>query len=104
MASKRSATGRDRQYATSSARVSKPTTDSAFRSTRTASISSVDGAFFALPRLAFAPFFRFTDASARYDRFIVIRKMPFVSVFSSRFRSSSTASTGFMSLSTRRSM
>lgn len=102
MASKRSATGRDRQYATSSARVSKPTTDSDLRSTRTVSISSV--AFFALPRVAFAPFFRFTDASARYDRFIVIRKMPFVSVFSSRFRSSSTASTGFMSLSTRRSM
>lgn len=39
-----------------------------------------------------------------YDRFIVIKKMPFVSVFSSRFRSNSTASTGFMSLSTRRSM
>lgn len=41
---------------------------------------------------------------SHYDRFIVIKKMPFVSVFSSRFRSSSTASTGFISLSTRRSM
>lgn len=102
MASKRSATGRDRQYATSSARVSNSTTDSDFRSTRAVSISSA--AFFALPRVAFEPFFFFTSASARYDRFIVIRKIPFVSVFSSRFLSSSTASTGFISLSTRRSM
>jgi len=39
----------------------------------------------------------------RYARFIVIRKTALASVFSSRLRSNSTDSTGFMSLSTRRS-
>ncbi len=40
----------------------------------------------------------------RYARFIVIRNSRLFSIFCSRLRSSSTASTGFMSLSTRRSM
>lgn len=40
----------------------------------------------------------------RYARFIVIKNSRLLSVLPSRVRSSSTASTGFMSESTRRSM